>query len=126
MSAALFRRGKPARVLRKVLNTGGLLVSLKTLEELRNVLNRRKFDRYVSPEDKKDFLTVLVRHSILINPTSKISACRDLKDNQILELAVSGEADFIITGDEDLLVLNPFQNIQIVTPNIWLRSFDFR
>ncbi|MEL6384409.1 MAG: putative toxin-antitoxin system toxin component, PIN family [Cyanobacteria bacterium J06626_18] len=111
VSATLFRQGKPARVFRKVLAIGELLVSLTTLEELRNVLNRRKFDRYIKPEDKKDFLTVLVNRSILINPVSKISACRDPKDNQILELAVDGKASFIITGDDDLLVLNPFQNV---------------
>ncbi|GAB4479159.1 MAG: hypothetical protein OHK0037_41130 [Elainellaceae cyanobacterium] len=88
---------------------------------MRNVLNRKKFDRYITLENKQDFLTVLVGRSLLIEPTLKITACRDLKDNQILEVAVSGQADFIITGDDDLLVLNPFQNIQILTPDTWLQ-----
>jgi predicted nucleic acid-binding protein len=59
----------------------------------------------------------------LIDPSIEITVCRDPKDNMILELAVSGEADFIITGDEDLLILNPFQSIQILTPDAWLTNF---
>jgi len=122
VSAALFRQSKPAQVFRTVLDSGNVLVSVETLEELRNVLNRKKFDRYISLEDKRDFLAVLVRRSSLIEPTLRITACRDPKDNQILELAVSGQADFVITGDNDLLVLNPFQNIQILTPDTWLQN----
>ncbi|NJN21258.1 MAG: putative toxin-antitoxin system toxin component, PIN family [Leptolyngbya sp. RL_3_1] len=67
--------------------------------------------------------SVLVDGSNLVEPTSEITVCRDPKDNMILELAVTGEANLIITGDEDLLVLNPFQNIQIVTPDAWLTNF---
>jgi len=122
VSAALFRQSKPAQVFRKVLDEGNVLVSVEILEELRGVLNRKKFDRYITLEDKRDFLAVLVRRSSLIEPTLRITACRDPKDNQILELAVDGQADFIITGDNDLLVLHPFQNIQILTPDIWLQN----
>jgi uncharacterized protein len=49
-------------------------------------------------------------------PVEKIDVCRDSKDNMILELAVAGKADFIITGDKDLKVLNPFRKIQILSP----------
>lgn len=122
VSAALFRQSKPAQVFRTVLDSGNVLVSVETLEEIRNVLNRKKFDRYISLEDKRDFLAVLVRRSSLIEPTLRTIACRDPKDNHILELAVSGQADFIITGDNDLLVLNPFQEIQILTPDTWLQN----
>jgi len=123
VSAALFRQSKPSSVLREILNTGKLLVSLKILEELRNVLNREKFDRYITAKDRRDFLAGLIRRSILVEPAIVITRCRDPKDNMVLELAVSGEANFIITGDEDLLVLNPFQSIQIVTPDNWLSNF---
>ena len=53
-----------------------------------------------------------------------IDICRDPKDNKFLELAVSGKADFIITGDQDLLVLNPFRNIEIITINEFLTRFN--
>ncbi len=123
VSAALFRQSKPAQVFSQILDVGNVLVSVEILEELRDVLNRKKFDRYISLKDKRDFLAVLVRRSSLVEPTLRITACRDPKDNQILELAVSGQADFIITGDNDLLVLNPFQNIQILTPDTWLQNY---
>ncbi|MBF2036815.1 MAG: putative toxin-antitoxin system toxin component, PIN family [Leptolyngbyaceae cyanobacterium T60_A2020_046] len=123
VSAALFRRSKLARVFREVLKTGNLLVSLKTLEELRDVLNCKKFDRYITSKDKRDILALVIRRSTLIDPSIEITVCRDPKDKMILELAVSGEANFIITGDEDLLILNPFQSIQILTPDAWLMCF---
>ena len=44
----------------------------------------------------------------------KIQACRDVKDDKFLELAVNGNADVIVTGDADLLVLNPFREIEII------------
>jgi hypothetical protein len=49
-----------------------------------------------------------------------INICRDPKDDKFLELAFSGKADFIVTGDQDLLVLNPFRNIEIITANVFL------
>ena len=49
-----------------------------------------------------------------------IKACRDPKDDMFLELAVNGNANYIITGDDDLLSLNPFREIKILTPNDFL------
>jgi predicted nucleic acid-binding protein len=49
-------------------------------------------------------------------PNRRITVCRDPKDNKVLEGAVAGRADVIVSGDEDLLVLNPFEGIPIVGP----------
>ena len=51
-----------------------------------------------------------------------VQACRDPRDNKFLEIAVNGEADIIISGDEDLLVLHPFRGIEIVTPKIYVEG----
>ena len=56
--------------------------------------------------------------------TENIEACRDPKDDKFLELAVSGNADYIITGDDDLLELNPFQNVKIITSREFLEFFN--
>jgi uncharacterized protein len=56
----------------------------------------------------------------IIEPKEQINECRDPKDNKYLELAVSGKAEAIVTGDTDLLVLHPFRDIQIVTPQEFL------
>jgi predicted nucleic acid-binding protein len=48
--------------------------------------------------------------------------CRDPKDDKLLELALSGRADLILTGDEDLLVLHPWRGVSILTPSAYLQS----
>jgi predicted nucleic acid-binding protein len=62
--------------------------------------------------------------SELIEIKESITICRDSKDDKFLELAISGKADFIITGDQDLLVLNPFRNIEIIAANEFLNRFN--
>ena len=51
------------------------------------------------------------------------NACRDAKDNKYLELAVNGKAELIITGDKDLLVLNPFESISIITIEEFINKY---
>jgi len=79
-----------------------------------------KFDQYISHEDRKQFLSSFILHATPVEPDQTITECRDSKDNKFLELAVCGKADFIISGDEDLLILNPFRNIHILTPSMFI------
>ena len=53
----------------------------------------------------------------------EIQACRDAKDDKFLELAVNGNADLIVTGDDNLLILNPFREIEIITPEVFVSRF---
>ncbi|MGK7942324.1 MAG: putative toxin-antitoxin system toxin component, PIN family [Crocosphaera sp.] len=85
-----------------------------------DVLSRKKFDRYLSQEIREDFLASLWTESEIITVTDEINICRDRKDNKFLELAISGKATHIITGDKDLLELHPFRNILIFTPSQFL------
>ena len=91
-------------------------MSVPLVRELHAVMSRTKFDRYVTPSERERFLGLLLRSAHLVEITESIRACRDPKDDQVLELAVSGRADWIITGDADLLALDPFRGIRIVTP----------
>lgn len=90
--------------------------------ELSRVLSRDRFDRYVTREERDLFLESLIRDSDLIETTDHIRACRDPEDDWVLELAVSGNAGYIVTGDSDLLVLNPFRGVEIITPAEFLNS----
>jgi uncharacterized protein len=99
-----------------------LLASLQTIDELETVLKRKKFDKYLSAEDRDEFLKAYVQLTELVQITESITFCRDAKDNKFLELAVTGKADAIITGDADLLVLNPFEQIKILLPAIFLEK----
>ena len=84
--------------------------------ELADVLSRRKFDPYVTVQERQIFLRLLLSLVDLISVLPVIQVCRDPKDDKFLELAVNGEARLIITGDADLLALRPFRGIDILTP----------
>jgi len=124
VSALLFAHSKPGRAFRHALQGGRLLLSASTIEELAEVLQRPKFEHYVTVAEREEFLAALVERAILVETTEEVRACRDAKDDKFLEVAVSGGASFIITGDDDLLVLHPFRNIAIVTPTEFLHAIE--
>ena len=121
VSAALLRQSVTRQALDKALEEGELLVSRATVEELNDVLRREAFERYVSEDERIQFLTALVREAILIDVTETMTECRDPKDNKFLELAVAGRASCIVSGDDDLLVLHPFRGIPVLTPRTFLK-----
>lgn len=120
VSALLLPKSKPRQALDLALRTGTVLLSFATLAELYEVLTRKQFRRYASEEDIRSFLAALTREAQWVDVDVQISACRDPKDNKFLELAVSGQATHIVTGDADLLTLNPFPRIEIVPPHRFL------
>lgn len=84
------------------------------------MLFRPKFDRYVSAPSREAFLRGLIGNAEVVDVTDGIRACRDPKDDKFLDAAVSGQADFLVSGDADLLVLHPFRGIPILTPAAFL------
>jgi len=103
-----------------------LLYSRLLLDELVDVLNRPRIGpKYgLSQNDIKTVLALILLRGEAVTPTRSITACRDPKDNKFLEVAVAGQAEVLVTGDEDLLVLHPFEGIPIVTPVDFLRRLD--
>lgn len=120
ISAALLKRSVSRRAFDKAIAEGKLLVSAETIDELNRVLSRPDFARYLTEEERLEFLAVLLREAELVEITQHVGDCCDSQDNKILELAVSGKAGCIISGDQDLLVLHPFRGIPIVTPRDFL------
>jgi len=92
------------------------------LTELHDVLHRKQFRRYIDEDDVRNFLAALIRESRWVEVDQHITVCRDPKDNRFLELAVSGGATHLVTGDSDLLILDPFQGIRILQPGAFLES----
>ena len=121
VSALLFNDSVPGQAFIRALNHGMILVSGALVGELSRVLGRDRFDRYVTREERDEFLESLIRESNLIEITEAVQVCRDPKDDQVLELAVNGNATYIVTGDADLLVLNPFRGVEIITPAEFLK-----
>jgi putative PIN family toxin of toxin-antitoxin system len=106
--AALFGGGVPGEAFRHALETGVVLVSKATFDEIDEVVTREKFDDYLTAEERGAFIEALVDRSRFANPTEE-KAYRDPDDDKFLELAVSENATCIVSGDSDLLELNPFQ-----------------
>jgi len=122
VSALLLPRSLPRQAFDAAVSRGKLLVSESTAAELDNVLRRPKFNRYVSEEKRLEFFAALVREAEEVEVKEVIAECRDPKDDKFLELAVSGNASHILSGDADLLVLHPFRGIAILTPHAFLRE----
>jgi len=116
VSRLLAPRGVAAQALDKALQTGVLLVSDATLTELAEVLARPRFEPYISQQDRQRFFGVLAGVSRRVEVTQRIQPCRDAKDDKFLEVAVSGQANAVLTGDQDLLVLHPFHCVRICSP----------
>ena len=95
-----------------------LIYSEPLLEEIADVLSRPRFrDKYkVSADDISEILNLVVQEGEEVSPSSSIEACRDPKDNKVLEAAFFGRADVIVTGDDDLFALHPFEGIEILGP----------
>lgn len=120
VSSILIASSVPDRAVKLIRHSGIVLISVATIEELQKVMNRPKFNKYVDPEIRSEFIVQLTQQSELVEINESILACRDSKDDKFLEVAVNGKADYLITGDRDLLVLHPFQDIQIITPSAFL------
>ena len=106
----------PAQAVEKAVTKGGLVATLETLRELIEKLHSSKFDPYVR-RDRRDALLERVASVVeIIDILQLIRASRDPKDDKFLEAAVNGRADVIVTGDKDLLDLNPFRGIAILSP----------
>ncbi len=91
-----------------------LIMSAIQLVEVKEVFLRPKFRKYISVGEVNELINLLTMKVITPAIYDKITDCRDKKDNMILEEAVYGNARYIITGDEDLLVLNPYKWIKII------------
>ena len=91
-----------------------LLMSDEVQSEIENVISRPKLQKYITLERRTKFLSELSQQVERVTINQQIRACRDPKDDKFLDLAVCGEANYLITGDADLLDLHPFQNISII------------
>lgn len=81
-------------------------------------------DRYhLTDEVATDLLALLALRGELVRPERKIRACRDADDDKFIEAAVAGEAEYVVTGDKDLLSLKRFETVRFLTPRAFLEAF---
>ena len=91
-----------------------ILFSEELFDELVEVLQRPKFKKYFSQNDIMELISLIHLITERIEIKERFEDCRDPKDNFLLDLCVSGNADYLITGDDDLLALNPFRGVGII------------
>lgn len=120
-----FLGSKNAKLIVRDIFTGQytLIMSHEQLQEVKAVLLRPKFIKYIHLNELDEFISLLSLKTIAPSNYGRINDCRDEKDNMILKAAVYGNADFIITGDEDLLILNPYRWIKILSPVEFIKQF---
>jgi len=92
-----------------------ILFSERLMEEFIEVANRPKFRKYFSVNALESLLNNFDAYGELIEVSSSLKLCRDEKDNFLLDLGVDGQADYLVTGDKDLLILGSISNMRIVS-----------
>ena len=92
------------------------MVSELTIAEADEVLRRPRLDRFRPADEREEFLTLLLARAHQVVIAEFVTACRDPDDDKFLEVAVSGNATHLVIGDQDLLALNPFRGVPILTP----------
>ena len=118
ISAALQPAGLSRAVVDAIRAAEGVLsFSDETFDELRTTLGRSKFDAYVSRAGRSLFVAGFEAVSEWVSIAGARMGCRDPKDDKLLETALLGRADCLVTGDQDLLVMSPFHGIPIPSPN---------
>lgn len=115
ISRALTPNSLIASAVRMIINHCDLLVSQATMDEYATGLNRIHNKGYIKQDEVLMLITAYKEVVEWIPIIEKVQACRDPKDDKFLELAVNGNAEYIVTGDNDLLVLHPFRKTQILS-----------
>ena len=121
--SSVFWKGNPHEVVRRgILRVYQSVTSAEILDEAVNKL-RTKFK---FPEESiQELVAILLAHSHVVEPTSKFDVVRDKSDNKVIECAFDGKADYIVTGDPDLLDLKEFKSTRIITAKEFLEKVRY-
>lgn len=120
--SAIGWNGKPEECLKLILEDK--IEAFATQEMLDEVSEVLKYDKFnFSEQEQQKLLEILVSEFQFVNPEISINQSEDLDDNKFLECAVSTDADYIISGDSDLLELKEYENITITKPETFLEIY---
>lgn len=122
-----FLIGKRLSIIKQHIANGNItiVVTAQLLIELKMVTSREKLKKYFPKNSVKDLIELLetIAQNVEIKPTHFIS--RDPKDNFLLDLIDFSQADYLVTGDKDLLAHNPFMTAKILTPTDFELQINF-
>src|SRR5690348_6634537 len=121
VGAALKADSVPERALLLARHHDTLCLSPAVEREIREVLQRPKFHKYIADTARSRILDILGAAALMLEPADRVTDCRDKKDNKYLELALAARAAIIVSSDDDLLVLDPWRGIRILRPIDYIR-----
>ena len=121
IGAALKQDTIPERALLLARSQETICLSPAVESEIREVLRRPKFHKYISDATRGPILDILGAAAVMFEPMEPVTDCRDPKDNKYLELALAAGASVIVSSDDDLLVLDPWRGIRILRPVNYVR-----
>lgn len=124
ISALGWKKGNPRKIFEDCLSGKYQLIeSIDLINEFLKVFNRDKFS-FISKEDKQEFIVRLFEICNLVEPKTKLNIIEDdPEDNIVLECALEGNANYIISSDSHVLKLKEFKGIKIVNPKEFLDLF---
>ncbi|OYQ52577.1 putative toxin-antitoxin system toxin component, PIN family [Flavobacterium aurantiibacter] len=122
-----FLIGKQLATVKHQIAKGSIIVvtTEQLLLEIKLVTSREKLKKYFPKENVAELLDLLETIAEKVAITPKYSICRDPKDNFLLDLIDFSKADYLVTGDKDLLEHNPFKTAKILTPSEFEKEFAF-
>lgn len=123
ISAALSPSGMAAKVVNHVIKHHIVVFSDETFDELQTRLWRPKFDRYITLEQRKLILHDLGAIAVWVEIQDSTRYSRDIDDDKFIATALAGNAEIIVSGDADLLVLETINNVRILQPADFHKEF---
>ncbi len=123
VSAALTPNGFPRRAVAVARSSGIIVLSTSVYAEIDDVLARPKFARVITDDRRREILELLSAAALWIEPVMRVHDCRDAKDNRYLELALAADAKVIVSGDDDLLALDPWRGVRVLRPAAFVARF---
>ena len=125
VSAALKPGSVPREAILMARLRGVIALSDAVFAEITEVLARPKFRRVLSDDRRLEIIELLSVAAVWFDPVIAVQDCRDAKDNRYLELALAAGAQAIVTGDDDLLLLDPWRGIRVLRPADFTAALPF-
>jgi len=122
-----FLIGKRLSSIKNHIVNGSILIIItdQLLEEIKLVTNRKKLKKYFEEQDVNELIELLEIIAVKIKIKQKFILNRDPKDNFLFDLIYASKADFLVTGDKDVLEHHPFKTAQILTPADFEKQLPF-
>ena len=124
VSAAIGRGSVPDRAVRYAFARDRVAVSEPMMTELLDVFARPRLAHFLPPPQRDEVLALIDTFGVFFAPAEPVTDCRDAKDNKYLELALAAGAGTIVSGDADLLVLDPWRDVRILKPAAYLAKAE--